>query len=625
MIFNILGVDKNYIEGAKELGALCGFTINDGGFVIFAKKIDEGLRVEFDDANFRLFYSSKIDFYLGLSYCVQHFGRNKGVLVRDTNLSLGLMKICVGNATLRIDTIKNLIKIMALLGYKSLVYSVEDLFDVDNLPYLGSFKYKITKEYIKEIDEYAKIFGIELIPGIQTLCPMNALRSRDAFVDIMAYFDTLLVKNEKTYAFIEQLIKFCAETFSSNKIHLGMESTKNIRLGAYFKQNGYVKDIGEIFVKHVKRVNEIAQKHFLSPLIWADNLFYGFLDVDSKNAYQNIDTKEFDKKSNFDLSKTIQWGIRAYPKYSQKNFEKAVETISEIIDNKYTAVDLYTGMGFSPLNKKAQDVAENVIKINKKRKLNNLTCIISDENGAECSCFSALPSLVRISEDFYGGSIEEKDISDRMESLFNVNFSIFNLLDISYKIPFKNLGAIANPCKYLFYNDTILGIFDYYVFDGAGDIFQHCAKLLKEYDFSRTRFEYLFDTAITLYEFLSKKSNLGIEIKKFYLQKNHKELKRIANKTIPDTIVVLDKFYKLFKEQWHKENYSIGFEIIDVRIGGLKERLVQTSKTLKSYLKGNIKAIPELEQERLPYLVNNEKELDIFFNSYREIASGSDI
>ena len=300
MIFNILGVDKNYIEGAKELGALCGFTINDGGFVIFAKKIDEGLRVEFDDANFRLFYSSKIDFYLGLSYCVQHFGRNKGVLVRDTNLSLGLMKICVGNATLRIDTIKNLIKIMALLGYKSLVYSVEDLFDVDNLPYLGSFKYKITKEYIKEIDEYAKIFGIELIPGIQTLCPMNAIKSRDYFVDIITYFDTLFVGKEKTYEFIEQLIKFCAETFSSNKIHLGMESTKNIRLGAYFKQNGYVKDIGEIFVKHIKRVNEIAQKHFLTPLIWADNLFYGFLDVDSKNAYQNIDNKEFDKKLNFD-------------------------------------------------------------------------------------------------------------------------------------------------------------------------------------------------------------------------------------------------------------------------------------------------------------------------------------
>ncbi len=624
MVLNIVVSDENLKKGAKELGDFCGFSVNDNGFKIIANKTDEGLRVEFDNAEFRLFYSSKREFYLGISYCVQFFGRKDGVITRKNNSDLGLIKICVGNATPKVQTFKKLIKIMALLGYNSLVLAVEDLFDIESLPYLGSFKQKISLETIKEIDNYAKVFGIELVPGIQSLCPMTATKSRDAFVSVMTYADTLLVSSDKTYEFIEQIIKFCANAFSSKKIHLGMEVAKNIRLGAYFNQNGYVEDVRKIFMQHVSKVTEIAEKYFSRSMIWADNLFYWLLGVDTKNAYQDIDDKKFKGDMLENLSKTIEWQIRAYPNFCDKNFEKAVDCFNEISDNFSVVGDLYTSVGFSPLNKKAQSVADVVIKNSKKLKNKDCHFVLSDENGAECSIFSTISTLIFASEKFYGSKTDELSLNDRASKLFVANFSAFNALDFSSElISNGNDEKIINACKYLFYNDALVGVFDAYLKESFVCTLDDCYKKLKEIDFLKSEFSYLFVASTTLCEFLQKKTALSLNIRKFYFKKDKKELKKIINKAIPDCLKSLDKFYTTFKFQWHKENYSVGFEVIDVRIGGTRERLIQTSKTLDDFLKGKITRIEELEQERLVYSVKNVS--GQVFNSYREIVSGSDI
>lgn len=622
MLFNIIGADKELIKGAEELGRYCGFSLSDDGFKIITEKIDEGLCVEFDSAEFRLFYSTKTEFYFGLSYCFQSFGRKNGKIERKKNARIGLMKNCVGNATPKIETLKKLIKVMALSGYDYLVLSSEDLFDVESIAYLGSFKYKITKDAIKEIDEYAKLFGIELIPGIQTLCPMVGLRSRDAFVDVITYGDTLLVDNDKTYEFIEKMIKFCSENFSSKRIHLGMELSKNLAKGKYFKVNGHVEDLSVVFAEHVKNTNIIAQKYGFKPSIWADNLLYTCLGIDSKNDYLSVENKNKDICKMFPSS--IEWGVRTYPKYRKENYKKTVEILDEQGINHYLAVDLCVNVGFSPLNLVAQKISDDLIELSKKDKIKDLLFILSDENGAECSCFSALSSIIYVSEKFYGGEVDTISLDNRMESIFQTSFSTFNLLDIHALLNDKNYKA-TNPSKYLFYNDPLLGVFDTQVRENEEEILANHLNVLKSQDFSNSQFKYLFETAIALLEFLQKKCTLGIKIKKSYLENNRKEIKTVVDRVIPKLINLLDKFYDLFKSQWQMENHSVGFEITDIRIGGVKERLHQTANILKKWLKGKVLNIAELEQARYPYSKNYENGQDILFNSYREIVSGSDI
>ena len=49
------------------------------------------------------------------------------------------------------------------------------------------------------------------------------------------------------------------------------------------------------------------------------------------------------------------------------------------------------------------------------------------------------------------------------------------------------------------------------------------------------------------------------------------------------------------------ENKAFGFEVQDLRLGGLRRRIQQTEKRLRGYLNGGAERIEELEGERLPF------------------------
>ena len=55
------------------------------------------------------------------------------------------------------------------------------------------------------------------------------------------------------------------------------------------------------------------------------------------------------------------------------------------------------------------------------------------------------------------------------------------------------------------------------------------------------------------------------------------------------------------REQWYLENYVSGFEVIELRLGGLIERIRSVQMRLDSYLRHDTDVIEELEVELLPY------------------------
>ena len=58
-----------------------------------------------------------------------------------------------------------------------------------------------------------------------------------------------------------------------------------------------------------------------------------------------------------------------------------------------------------------------------------------------------------------------------------------------------------------------------------------------------------------------------------------------------------EDFYKTFKKQWFTENKPHGFDVQDIRIGGLIYRMKSCLDRLTEYRNGNIKNIPELDEE----------------------------
>ena len=58
-------------------------------------------------------------------------------------------------------------------------------------------------------------------------------------------------------------------------------------------------------------------------------------------------------------------------------------------------------------------------------------------------------------------------------------------------------------------------------------------------------------------------------------------------------------FYDKFQTLWFTENKPYGFDVQDLRLGGLKQRLISCHKRLLAYCKGEIESIPELEETLL--------------------------
>ena len=61
----------------------------------------------------------------------------------------------------------------------------------------------------------------------------------------------------------------------------------------------------------------------------------------------------------------------------------------------------------------------------------------------------------------------------------------------------------------------------------------------------------------------------------------------------------IEVFYKAFRKQWFAENKPFGFEIQDMRLGGLLQRTKNCMERLQSFAEGTLSQIPELDEDIL--------------------------
>jgi hypothetical protein len=112
-------------------------------------------------------------------------------------------------------------------------------------------------------------------------------------------------------------------------------------------------------------------------------------------------------------------------------------------------------------------------------------------------------------------------------------------------------------------------------------------------------YSYIFNTLAKLASVLELKCDMGIRLKEAYDNGDKDTLASIANFECPELIRRIDDFHDAFRNQWFKENKPFGFDVQDLRIGGLKERVRAVIWRVENYLNGSITEIDELEQERL--------------------------
>ena len=89
--------------------------------------------------------------------------------------NLGVMVDCSRNACYKTETVEKFIDCIARMGYNVLMLYTEDTYTLEGEPYFGYMRGRYGKEEWKQLDAYARLRGVELIPCIQTLAHLGAL------------------------------------------------------------------------------------------------------------------------------------------------------------------------------------------------------------------------------------------------------------------------------------------------------------------------------------------------------------------------------------------------------------------------------------------------------------------
>jgi hypothetical protein len=118
---------------------------------------------------------------------------------------------------------------------------------------------------------------------------------------------------------------------------------------------------------------------------------------------------------------------------------------------------------------------------------------------------------------------------------------------------------------------------------------------------------YIFRTLACLCSVLTYKHDLGLQTRRAYQTGDKETLYRLAVEIYPETATRLERLYDAFCAQWEKECKLEGFEVHDIRLGGLIQRVRHCQKVLLQYINGEIDEIAPLKTNPLPYQLNTEK------------------
>lgn len=522
----------------------------------------------------------------------------------------GAMLDCSRNGVIKVNKVKEYIDILAKFGYNALELYTEDTFEIDGEPYFGYMRGGYTKTQLKELDLYAKSKGIELIPCVQTLAHLNSIFKWHVYNDLHDTRDILLVDEEKTYALIEKIISTARECFSSKKIHIGMDEASLVGFGKYFKKHGF-KNRYDLLRGHLQKVIDIAKKYDFSPCMWSDMFFNMASNNYSLNDYTDVPSEIKNAIPNgVDL---IYWN---YYDDKDTSYSKMLKTHKKLNDDCWFAGASWSWSSFAPFNNWSMKHLSSSLKACRKTGVNNVLICVWGDDGQECSHFAVLSSLyyaIRV----YQGENSIAKIKKEFYEITGESFNAFLDLDlpncigdnVHRKKPFF-------PSKYGFYSDLLNNFFDLYTPDGSGELYKKYALRLKRHARNSKNYAYLFECEARLCDFLSVKFELGKRLRLAYKEKDFEKLKAVYN-DVKKAEIKLDKFEAALKARWDEECNPHGYDVLDIRIGALKQRLKTAKTKIKDYIDKKVLNVYELESDNLPLntwsdqLLGNMKWTDI--------------
>ena len=526
--------------------------------------------------------------------------------------SFAAMIDCSRDAVMNVESIKRFILLLEKMGFDSLLLYMEDTFEVPNEPYFGYLRGRYSQKEIRDLCAYGREHHVEVSPCVEMLAHLNAIFHHQAYSDIHDLDDILLIDEERTYELLDRLFSSLESSFLSRTLHIGLDEAHMVGLGKYKDKHGIV-DRTDLFVRHLNKIREIAKKHGFHLLMWSDMFFR--LATGGEYYDVNAELKPEKLKDVPDDVDQVYWD---YYHDEQEIYSKMIELHRGISKADVVfAGGVWTWAGFAPLLSKAKKTIFPALASCREKGVDRVIMTAWGDDGAECSIFSALPAFFYAREAALGIT-DDQQIARDFEAMFSLPFEDFLDLELPNVITHtRDRALVTNPCKYFFYNDPLLGQFDVHADEKDEALYREYARRLLKMKEETGEFGYLFSYLSSLCSFLEVKVALGKKLRAAYQKKDRQALAKLSPR-IEEATQRLASFMEESRSRWIKENKRQGLEISQIRLAGLKERLLETKRVVDEFLAGKISSIPELEETILPVEAGREDEkAPLCYNCYQ--------
>lgn len=602
--FHLLNATQSQKNALDELSPILGINFQEDGIPVrFVLNTENKLNITWQEDVVTLSYWEPAQLYRAWGLLAEQCNEDNRQDIVETpwHTTLAPMIDCSRNHVHPVSVTKQLVRHLALMGYNALMLYTEDTYEIPGEPYFGYMRGRYTAQEIREIDAYCQLFGIELIPCIQVLAHLNALTHWNVYKPLFDNTDILTVGDERTYALVEKMFQAVSSMFSSRRINLGMDEAFLLGRGNYLDKNGY-EDRNTIMHRHLDRIMELCHKYGFNPMMWSDMFFATAPDGSPRHYYETkIGLPEDVYETAPEEMALVFWD---YYHKEVSNIDAILGLHKNFKNQIVFAGGAWRWKGFAPSNDVSLVYSRAALESCRKHNVTELLVTAWAESG-ECGLYTVLPVFQLFAEDCYCRNTENEHLAKRLQTCANANFDDFMALDLlnrSDKNPIaedKNAGLTnpPNPCRYVLWQDVLCGLYDKHI---EGNVVpEDFSRLIPIYDAAAKRnpqWAYLFNMAAALSRVLALKCDVGVRLRQAYKDGNKAVLSKIGKEELPEVSGALKVLREEFYKQWMTENKPFGYEVVDMRFGGLQARLDTAMLRIGQYLNGEICNIPELEE-----------------------------
>lgn len=507
-----------------------------------------------------------------------------------------------------VRTVKRMIDHLAVMGYGVMLMYMEDTLTLPSRPYFGYMRGRYTEGELREIDDYADAYGIEVVPCLECYGHMECYLMWREAAPIKDTARVLLAREEKTFEFLDELIGTASSCFRSRRIHVGMDEAWDMGRGKFMDRNGYVPPF-QIFTEYMERLVGITEKYGLRPMMWSD-MYFRISHPNRKYCAEETVIPP-------DVAEKIPESVElVYWHYGEKYGcdDYMIKKHNALGRKVIFAGGLWGWIGHFPENHYTMDCTRQALLACRANEVHEVMMTVWCNDNAECDLFANLFGLSYAAELCFDKDADLQKQRRRFEAVSGGHYDAFlTMSDYHNKDLAEGYEDYSHRFlgKPLFWQDIMEGLYDTHL-EGRpmSPHYAEATKKMSAYAEKEGEWQSLYRFTALVFDYLGVKTLIAENLRPAYLRGDREILSQISHILLPALKDSVIRVHEAHRALWMDRNKIIGWQNLDIRYAGVAARCDTAKMLIDRYLSGEDQRIEELEEPRLP------KPLDGFVQYY---------